>query len=303
MNIHQCFGANLRNLCYRYSSISEVCRGIGINRQQFNKYLAGQCLPNAITLRRICNFLQVNEYQLFVMSELPTPQPPPSEVSQIRRGNERDKGLRDILNGLQFISEGTLVPASGIIQPGLYYCYFPLPNSENFLLRSLIKVKTTANATCFTRLTIFPSHSGQNRYLVRGKHVGIVVANSHEIYFLGYNKMPSHQLSILTFDHTGTGNHQLLGGLALTRTATGRVISRTCLHFLGNSANIRQALRCLGPVSIESPGLEPFVYASMTALSPKFANQLTPVDFNEMLSHTVSEVNKNPLLATASFPV
>lgn len=36
-------------------SISEICRATGINRQQFNKYLAGNHAPSAQNLTRIAD--------------------------------------------------------------------------------------------------------------------------------------------------------------------------------------------------------------------------------------------------------
>ena len=50
------FAANLRFLCEQSGSITAVCRKIGLNRQQFNKYLAGLHLPSAQNMRLIANF-------------------------------------------------------------------------------------------------------------------------------------------------------------------------------------------------------------------------------------------------------
>jgi hypothetical protein len=47
------FAENLRLLCSHYASVAEVCRRIGINRQQFNKYLSGASTPSLHSLRRI----------------------------------------------------------------------------------------------------------------------------------------------------------------------------------------------------------------------------------------------------------
>ena len=52
-------GQNIRYLCSRYKSISEVCRRLEINRQQFNRYLAGQQTPSLYTLSRISEFFGV----------------------------------------------------------------------------------------------------------------------------------------------------------------------------------------------------------------------------------------------------
>ncbi|WP_315983591.1 helix-turn-helix transcriptional regulator [Aliamphritea spongicola] len=51
------FSTNLQFLCGFYSSISEVCRRLEINRQQFNRYLNGKAFPSFKNLKKICDFL------------------------------------------------------------------------------------------------------------------------------------------------------------------------------------------------------------------------------------------------------
>ena len=55
------FIANLKLRSSFYPSIWEVCRKIGINRQQFMKYLSGAAFPSCYTLRRICDLFGVDE--------------------------------------------------------------------------------------------------------------------------------------------------------------------------------------------------------------------------------------------------
>ncbi|MBD9656843.1 MULTISPECIES: helix-turn-helix transcriptional regulator [unclassified Pseudomonas] len=57
-------GENLRLLCSHYRSIAEVCRKVGINRAQFNKYLSGESQPTAYNLKRIGDFFGVEGYEL-----------------------------------------------------------------------------------------------------------------------------------------------------------------------------------------------------------------------------------------------
>lgn len=47
---------NLRTACATQRSISQVCREIGINRQQFNRYINGEAKPSAHNLARIAAF-------------------------------------------------------------------------------------------------------------------------------------------------------------------------------------------------------------------------------------------------------
>ncbi|MBS9721970.1 helix-turn-helix transcriptional regulator [Tianweitania sp. BSSL-BM11] len=47
------FFSNLRLACSTWTSISDLCRKIGINRQQFNRYINGNCQPSAHNQLRI----------------------------------------------------------------------------------------------------------------------------------------------------------------------------------------------------------------------------------------------------------
>ncbi len=50
------FGDNLRALSADYPSVAELCRDLGINRTQFNRYLSGESFPRPDVLHRICQF-------------------------------------------------------------------------------------------------------------------------------------------------------------------------------------------------------------------------------------------------------
>lgn len=54
------FGENLRTLCAGAPSIAGLCRELGINRTQFNRYLAGESFPRPDVLHRICAYFQVD---------------------------------------------------------------------------------------------------------------------------------------------------------------------------------------------------------------------------------------------------
>ncbi|MBN4095988.1 helix-turn-helix transcriptional regulator [Methylobacterium sp. OT2] len=47
---------NLRVLCEKHGAISAICERMGINRQQFNKYLSGSHLPSNSNMRLIANY-------------------------------------------------------------------------------------------------------------------------------------------------------------------------------------------------------------------------------------------------------
>lgn len=60
------FTHNLGLLCSYQRSIAEICRRLGFNRQQFNKYLAGSVMPSRRNMRRICDFFGVMESELLL---------------------------------------------------------------------------------------------------------------------------------------------------------------------------------------------------------------------------------------------
>lgn len=54
------FGENLKILCAPYGSVSALCRELGINRTQFNRYLSGESFPRPDILHQICRFFDVD---------------------------------------------------------------------------------------------------------------------------------------------------------------------------------------------------------------------------------------------------
>lgn len=59
-DLRNMLGANLRQLTKEASSISALCRDLGINRTQFNRYLAGESFPRPDVLHRMCSFFKVD---------------------------------------------------------------------------------------------------------------------------------------------------------------------------------------------------------------------------------------------------
>ncbi|TXH35667.1 MAG: XRE family transcriptional regulator [Rhodospirillaceae bacterium] len=58
------FAANLRYLCALEGPVSEVCRRMDLNRQQFARYLTGTAKPSAHNVIRICEHFHIPENSL-----------------------------------------------------------------------------------------------------------------------------------------------------------------------------------------------------------------------------------------------
>ncbi|WP_037253915.1 helix-turn-helix transcriptional regulator [Roseobacter sp. SK209-2-6] len=122
------FSENLRLLCAEHGSISQICREIGINRQQFNRYLNGSSMPSAHNLRRIARHFDLSEKQLFG---------DPAELDEILRSEDHLIG--------ESTSDSFLAPYRGQQKNlrrylGFYHSHFCTPSWEGKIFVSLVRV-------------------------------------------------------------------------------------------------------------------------------------------------------------------
>ncbi|MDA7965453.1 helix-turn-helix transcriptional regulator [Ruegeria sp.] len=122
------FSANLRSLCAEYGSISQICRDMGLNRQQFNRYLNGTSMPSAHNLRRIARHFDLTEEQLFA--------PADAFESTLRRTQPQTD---------ETPSEAFLAPFRGQYKNlsrylGYYHSYFCTPSWEGRIFCALIRI-------------------------------------------------------------------------------------------------------------------------------------------------------------------
>lgn len=99
------FGANLRQLSGQFRSVAGLCRELGINRTQFNRYLSGESFPRPDVLHRICSFFGVDARILL------------EPVGNI------DRNGSDVLNHpeiAEFIGKGALSVSEDMFPSGFY---------------------------------------------------------------------------------------------------------------------------------------------------------------------------------------
>ena len=91
MSLRENLAVNLRRLRAMHGSIAAVCREMGVNRQQFDRYLSEDALPNRATTIRICKYFGIDEAELYRDPETadgldhPTrPDRPPKAVAPTR---------------------------------------------------------------------------------------------------------------------------------------------------------------------------------------------------------------------------
>ncbi|PZO75748.1 MAG: transcriptional regulator [Mesorhizobium amorphae] len=171
---------NLRRLCAERSlSISEACRGIGINRSQFERYLEAKGLPHKSTAARICDFFGVTESALYA--------PPPRQRPAREEPSFAERG--EMLR--RFAS-----PKPGI-EEGYYFTFFPALKEPNSAICSVTVVRHEEDAVTFRRMTGLAERMGSYFSYAKGDHRGLVVQRLNHFYFMAINLGAAREPSLL----------------------------------------------------------------------------------------------------------
>jgi transcriptional regulator with XRE-family HTH domain len=237
MSIHSTFAANLRSKSFEHGTIADICRGIGINRQQFNKYLAGTSIPNAVTLRKICGFLEIDEHTLF------------AEASGPRTGIQTNGYFtRQSPLGLYALSNKNLDLEIPELPCGTYLTYFPLQAVPNILVRSLLMIYQNGRQKEFIRLTRFPATEGSTKLLMRGRHKGVVFASLNQIHLLGFNRYPPFQCSLMTLTLADATSGGFFRGMMMTHGMDGPLCTKLVVVATKPEESLRKTISKLGNV-------------------------------------------------------
>jgi transcriptional regulator with XRE-family HTH domain len=130
------FSDKLRRLCAHYRSVSEVCRMLGFNRQQFDKYLTGQVRPSHHNLQRIATGLGVD------ISELVDPAREITSPARLKDGSGRDR-MSQLMDRA---FPGDLKRLRTML--GYYHMHFLVPYDQGSLTRSLVYLYEQEGKVC-----------------------------------------------------------------------------------------------------------------------------------------------------------
>ncbi len=254
MGARSIFAENLRRACLRYRTIAEICAGIGINRQQFNKYLSGSAMPNPVTLERICRFLDIEAGTLFH-----------SPVHESSGSSPVLKPKTDLFGLLG--SNPKLEQRVTDLPDGDYLCYIQYPKLPGMVIRSLLHVWSHQGSKRFVRITSFPSTANDGKRIGGGRHSGTVLANQTEIYLLGINRYSPGQLSLMTIERANIANNKHYTGLMLTRSHANSMCVSICLVRQDETCSKKDLLKKVGVIHESDISHAPTILAAIKELS------------------------------------
>lgn len=231
------FTSNLKLASSYYPSIAEMCRKLGINRQQFMKYLSGASYPSRSSLRRICDFLGVDEFELLMPSDQfrtlislrPTQKSDlPPALDPIPRLLTHSKQQRAQLARIH----------------GFYYEYYLSFSTPQHVLRGLIHIFPSNDYTFYKRVERLRMEGAEGPPDVY-KYAGVVTMVGDRFYLVDEETLTGSELSTTILFLNYRNRISTLSGLRMgVSGADGHEpsASRTVLEFIGRSVNLREAL-------------------------------------------------------------
>ncbi len=252
--------ANLRLLCSYSRSVSEVCRRIGINRQQFNKYLAGRS-PSLQNLRRIADHFGLDDSELLL------------DHQDFRRLIAIKRPLTEQLTHLSERARDILLLTPQSVEQlqahmGYYHNYFCPAEFPGKILRGLVQVFEDGGMV-FSRN--FERYPGTLHRATR-KYRGLFMHSGERVVMFEREETVGKMLWLTVLYPYDRDQPSLLPGLTVGVTSSSaRDIAcyRVILQRLGRSVDLRAALGACGLFDKDDARIDP-------AIRRRVHNDMTP---------------------------
>ena len=257
------FPKNLRFLCRSHTTISNVCRAMDINRQQFNKYLAGSSHPSSSNLQKIANFFGLTVDQLFWSYEelyliqhgadagqnrLGAVSTGPSEV-QLFLNKMRDLAYtnHDILKRYE----------------GYYFRYNHTFDSSGRVVRSLFRVRKYQNIFFTYLIERIQHRSNKAGKLTTLKYKGVLMALSGCLFNIEYESLMKSCVGHAAFSPMPRPGQRYIQGIQSSfSSTTGRpAASRVVLEPIVQPVRMRSLLYACGTFQKDDASIDPHVMA------------------------------------------
>lgn len=246
------FSNNLRLLCSYHRSVADLCRQIGINRQQFNKYLAGQSEPSASNLRLISSHFHLRSDDLFL----------PTEEFQARL-ETRQKASRKkdrLENRLSDAFPGDLKKLRPML--GSYHSYY-LVDGGKLVCRALVQM-FEEDGMVYTKLVERTNPEARFRRNYLSKYDGLVSYLNNRLFILEFETLTKDAISETILTPSYRKRIDVLTGLAIGMGADSKrqpFTSRIAWKAIPPRTTSKDALFSCGYLPIADKSIDPAIRA------------------------------------------
>lgn len=202
------FAANLRLLCGRQGSVSQVCSRIGINRQQFNKYLSGRHMPSTRNARLIANHFGLATSILFVE---------PEQFHALVDGNyfetfERLRLLPQVTNFLDVATVESKAVGDDIV--GVYDRYHYSSIYARKILRSAFCIYRNGDLLNHYYIERFPSRDTPAKTAYIFKYQGFAFPIQDRVFTMDFETAQRNEMTFGIFSKVQRSSKRYMFGIA-----------------------------------------------------------------------------------------
>jgi transcriptional regulator with XRE-family HTH domain len=259
------FAENLRLLCAEHRSISEVCREIGINRQQFNSYLSGSSRPSSHNLRRICSFFDVTPDELEISHKIFARQRPMIADKSLHGKDRLAEMLGRALPGDRKALRRYL---------GYYHSYFLNPY-EDLVMRALVSLYEE-DGHIYSK-SLERSHRSEPVRRI-SKYDGLVSLLGDKIFVIEFESLTSDSIVETMLFASYRRKLDLLPGLTMGASALRHRVpfaSAVVWRFLGRTGPHKEDLAKCGTFSLDSGKIEPNILQTLRQITVLRKNSIS----------------------------
>lgn len=242
------FTQNLRWLCAEAGPIAQTCRGLEINRQQFNRYLNGSGAPSAHILRRITRYFDLSEAELLS----------PHAEFCARHSPKQQPSQSAAYSGIDALFKDQARPLRRFL--GVYHSYYRTPTWPGQILRSLIQLR--ADGSQVVSHTFERASSADGSIRQHGRYHGLAAFRGNRLCMYETPRRPGGFLSETVLMPKHPQQISYLQGLSLgvsARPDQQPFSTRTVWVRIAERISAREALTLTGAYPEASPKLDPKV--------------------------------------------
>lgn len=182
------FAANLRLLTERETSVVSLCQSIGINRQQFNKYLSGSHLPSRRNLTVIATHFGVSEKDLFLDGDA---------FSAIYAINKEPviSLLASAPQLARFIEQLPSTARAAQDKAGIYWKYHCSSIYEQCVLRSLVRISIRDGLVQYETIERFQDLDDNYKTAYRFRYQGLCFMLEDRLFLIDIEVRQNNEMT------------------------------------------------------------------------------------------------------------
>ncbi|MEM7171111.1 MAG: helix-turn-helix transcriptional regulator [Pseudomonadota bacterium] len=245
------FCKNLRFLCNERASISQVCRDIGINRQQFNSYLSGRSKPSGHNLTRISAYFEVAVVAL---------DDPHEEFCKARGAYGADSFIADKDRFWNMANHALAGDRNALRKHlGYYHSYFVSPQVGEKVMRALVCL-FESEGRFFTKSIERSNQDGPHALI--SKYDGVATCLNERIFVVEFESLSRDSLVETILYPSYRRKLTYLSGLTLGSSSfrhRAPFATPVVWRFLGRTIDTRKSLEACGLLDLNSRDTDPVV--------------------------------------------